>query len=1053
MDALSGRVQDALGARYRVEGVTATGGMCTILRATDLKHDRIVAVKVLHDEVSGQVGSDRFLREIRLIARLQHPHIVPLFDSGTADGLLYYTMPFVEGETLRKRLQREGRLPVAVALAIAREVCDALGYAHAHGTLHRDVKPENILLADGHALLGDFGVARMLYTAAPLHTTGTGLVLGTPAYMSPEQASGERELDARSDLYSLGCVLYEMLAGVAPYSAPNARALLAERFRSLPKPLRAMRGEVPPRVERAVERVLALLPEQRFASAAALAAELVDAQAHVTVPARRGTGHLRLALGAAVIVLLPALWGRVHQPAEAAVDASTVVVFPLAGAPTTSGFLTGDHCARLIYDAIGRWTGISLVDAMRVRDLFSRGEQAPRSLADVRRQARELGAGLAVWGELYEANGDVEVRATLYRVARDIRPVHRAQVRIAEAHGPDSAFMQLADALLGGSVPGASAVTGAVGTRDVQALRLYVGAQEALDTWNLAAAESLFREATRADSGYARAYLGLAQVQSWREEAPVEDWRRSARLAASRSDRLGPIDRLHAEALQSLASFDRPGACARYREILLTDSLSFAAWFGLGECQSRDRLVLRDPTSRSGWRFRSSQQGAISAYLRAFELVPSFQRVLTGTAFDRLSRLLYAETNYVRMGFAVERDTMPFAAYPELDHDTLAFVPFPRDSVYAAATGTDPATHRAAVGRNRRLLRDLAGAWVDASNRDPAAHEALALALELTGPLTDDGVQQEGGSALGALDRALALARTRAMKVRLAATRVRLLVKSGRLEQGAALADSLLKTPPATARDALLLAGVAALVGRTGTAARWARQGASLLATDPASGELRVPVAPAREALALLVFAANGLDADSVRLLANRVERLIESAAPQASRAPLRRELLDWSATLAYPLVGPSPLLRRDWGGNVHMGAEYALTQGDTARARAWLAHLDRLAEREHPGDAGIDAMALQMELSQLVGDTSSAVSIADRTFHALPESGRQLVDRLPESAALPRLLLRRAEIALRRGAGDEAQPWIQRFVLLTPNAEGATLAARRRLLSVAVPR
>lgn len=533
----------------------------------------------------------------------------------------------------------------------------------------------------------------------------------------------------------------------------------------------------------------------------------------------------------------------------------------------------------------------------------------------------------------------------------------------------------------------------------------------------------------------------------------MEDWRRSARRAASRGDRLTPIERLHAEALQSLASFDQPSACARYRAILMSDSLSFAAWFGLGECQSRDRLVLRDAASRSGWRFRSSQQGAITAYLRAFELVPSFQRVLTGTAFDRLSRLLYAEANYVRMGFAIGGDTMPFAAYPELDHDTLAFVPFPRDSVYAAATGTDPPTRGAAIDRNRRLLRDLASAWVGASNRDPAAHEALALALELTGPLNDDGLSQEGASALGALERALGLARTPTMRVRLAGTKVRLLVKSGRLAEGAALADSLLQAPPATAGDALLLAGVAALTGRTSTAARWARQGASAIATDPASGELRVPVAPAREALALLVFAANGLDADSVRLLSERVERLIESAAPQSSRAAIRRDLMDWSATLAYPLVGPSPLLRRDGGGNVHMSAAYALARGDTAHARAWLAQLDRLAEREHPGDAGIDAMALQMELSQLVGDTASAAAIADRTFHALPESGRQLVERLSESAALPRLLLRRAELALQRGARDEAQPWVERFLLLTPNAEGATLAARRRLLATAVPR
>jgi eukaryotic-like serine/threonine-protein kinase len=216
----------ALGDRYRIERPLGAGGMATVYLAEDLKHHRRVAVKVLRPELAAALGPERFLREIETTAGLRHPHILPLFDSGEAAGFLYYVMPYVEGESLEDRIARERQLSLDDAVRIAREVADALSYAHAHGVVHRDIKPGNILLEGGHAVVADFGIARAVRAAGDERLTQTGMAVGTPTYMSPEQASGETEVDGRSDLYSLACVLYEMLAGQPPFTGPTAESVL-----------------------------------------------------------------------------------------------------------------------------------------------------------------------------------------------------------------------------------------------------------------------------------------------------------------------------------------------------------------------------------------------------------------------------------------------------------------------------------------------------------------------------------------------------------------------------------------------------------------------------------------------------------------------------------------------------------------------------------------------------------------------------------------------------------------------------------------------------------
>jgi len=260
------RLAEALADRYRIEREIGAGGMATVYLAHDLRHDRKVAIKVLRPELAAIIGADRFLAEIRVTANLQHPHILALHDSGESNGFLFYVMPFIEGESLRDRLDRETLLPIEDAFQIVQEVADGLGHAHDLGVVHRDIKPANILLSGGHALVADFGIARAVTEAGGSRLTETGLSLGTPHYMSPEQASGDQEVDARSDEYALGCVLYEMLVGEPPHTGPNAQAIITKVLTQPVPSVRKSRELVHPQADAAIGKALAKIPADRFAS-------------------------------------------------------------------------------------------------------------------------------------------------------------------------------------------------------------------------------------------------------------------------------------------------------------------------------------------------------------------------------------------------------------------------------------------------------------------------------------------------------------------------------------------------------------------------------------------------------------------------------------------------------------------------------------------------------------------------------------------------------------------------------------------------------------------
>ncbi|HUK63204.1 MAG TPA: serine/threonine-protein kinase, partial [Dongiaceae bacterium] len=341
-------IQIALGTRYEVQDEVGRGGMATVYRAFDRQLGRAVAVKVLHPELTHLLGPERFRREVSIAAALQHPNIVPVYESGSQGDLLYYTMPLVEGETLRTRLVRETQLPMDEALRIAEDVAEALRCAHEHGIVHRDIKPENILLSGGHAVVADFGIARAITVAGEDRLTSAGMAVGTPAYMSPEQAGAAANVDGRADIYALGCVLYEMLGGDPPFTGPSAQAVLARQLEEPPRSLHVVRRTVSPALQRVIETALAKVPADRYATAGSFIAALERAQ---RAPGWHTRRRWQVAIGAASVAALAGgswlLW-----PKPPRLDPLKVVVFPLTESNGGGATGTGEDLAQVVSSAM-----------------------------------------------------------------------------------------------------------------------------------------------------------------------------------------------------------------------------------------------------------------------------------------------------------------------------------------------------------------------------------------------------------------------------------------------------------------------------------------------------------------------------------------------------------------------------------------------------------------------------------------------------------------------------------------------------------------------------
>jgi tRNA A-37 threonylcarbamoyl transferase component Bud32/tetratricopeptide (TPR) repeat protein len=404
VSGLSDRLRTALADRYTIERELGRGGMAIVYLAEDLKHRRKVALKVLRPELAASLGAERFLREITTAAQLTHPNILPVHDSGDADGTLYYTMPYVDGESLRDRLNREKQLPIEDALQITKEVADALGYAHEQGIIHRDIKPENILFQGGHALVADFGIARAVSAAGAETLTETGLAVGTPAYMSPEQGVGSGELDGRSDLYSLGCVLYEMLSGDAPYMASTPQAVIAKKLSEPTPRISVVRTAIPPAVEAALERALAKTPADRYRTALEFV-EALDTEAAPRRPRRLVAGATFVAV---VVVVGGTLGWWLTRPAATVLDRTLVAVVP---SENRTGDASLDYLSRLAAEHVVTYAQSEQVAGFVPLDAV---EAAAAEAADgdlVSSVSAQTGARLVVTGSYFLLGDTLSFRA------------------------------------------------------------------------------------------------------------------------------------------------------------------------------------------------------------------------------------------------------------------------------------------------------------------------------------------------------------------------------------------------------------------------------------------------------------------------------------------------------------------------------------------------------------------------------------------------------------------------------------------------------------------
>ncbi len=693
------QVEAALADRYRVEGELGRGGMATVYLAQDLRHDRPVALKVLHPELAATLGPDRFQREIRFAARLQHPHILTVLDSGGAAGQLWFTMPYVDGETLRARLRREGQLSIGEAVRIARETAAALDYAHRHGVVHRDIKPENILLTrDGDTLVADFGIARALGgrlggpadrgVEAPL--TETGMSLGTPAYMSPEQASGDREIDARSDVYSLGCVMYEMLAGEPPFTGPTAQSILLRKFTEAPRPLKAVRDTVPQAIDRAVARALARSPADRFASAAELARALEVAPAPAPAPAsgastvatatapsahrpsftRRYAITFALIGGFAIGLGVLFAWRRGHPAGEAdTAGPKRLAVLPFENLGDSASEYFADGITDEVRGKLSALPGLQVIASQSSGEYKHTAKRLPEI-------ARELGVDYVLIGKVRWEKGQgtanrVRVSPELVAVSSGVPTTKWQQPFDASL---TDVFQVQAD--IAGRV--ADAMNLALGTTQRETLKekptanlaaydAYLKGEAASqgigvnDPASLRQAIAYYEQAVALDSTFLQAWAQLARANAWYYSAgtPVPAAAQGAKRAVDHALRLGPgrpesqlalgnyYAGIRGEPARALAAFEEGRKTAPDNADLLTASALVeetlgrwdAALVHLKRAQSLDpRAVLTARRLGAAYIWLRRYPEALAAADRALALAPTNLSVIQFRAMVPLAQ-------------------------------------------------------------------------------------------------------------------------------------------------------------------------------------------------------------------------------------------------------------------------------------------------------------------------------------------------------------------------------------------------------------------------------
>ena len=581
MPELLARLTGVLAGRYEIARPLGSGGMAHVYLAKDRKLDRLVALKVLKPELASVVGAGRFTREIEITGHLQHPHILPLLDAGEADGLPYYIMPYVEGESLADRLRRERQISIPDALRIASEVADALAYAHGQGVVHRDIKPGNIMLAGDDVLVADFGIARALDVSGGGGITSSGVALGTPSYMSPEQAAGIGAVDARSDLYSLACVLYEMLVGEPPFTGPTAQAILARQAVEPVPRISIVRDTVPPALERVIGKGMAKVPADRYATALEFKDALARVRLTESAPTGLRTGRILvgLALAAGVAAVGWLTW-KLIPPTGPALDENRVVVFPLVAAGATGGGETvGEDIATVIGHALDGVGPLRWIDGWSLLDDRQRDDPRTLALDAGRAVARSRGAAFFITGRVVASPESTGVYLELHDVAGDSTIARSSGVSVGD---PWHAGLRSVNGLLPTLIPGGAPAIGKQWfDRRPAAVASFLLGEGRMRRAQMEAALERYNAALAADSQFTLAAIRGAEAASWQHDGSAA--RTLITLALAHRADLEPRLAAFTQGYAAYLDGKPDGAVAGLREAIAIDPGMAVAWWALGE--------------------------------------------------------------------------------------------------------------------------------------------------------------------------------------------------------------------------------------------------------------------------------------------------------------------------------------------------------------------------------------------------------------------------------------------------------------------------------------
>lgn len=1033
------RVSALLLEEYEVIRLLGRGGMAAVYLAREHALKRLVAVKVLDRSLAESPGfRARFEREASTAAQLQHPNIVPIYRVGELGGVPFFTMAYVEGENLADRLRHRGRFPLDEATAITRQIAAALGAAHRRGIVHRDVKPHNVLIdrESGRVMVTDFGIARIsevgpLAGSDPDSVTGAGIVMGTPRYMSPEQAVGTRDLTPASDLYALGVLLYEMVSGSYPYRVATPPNFQVAHLTQSPMPLVAHIGDFPLAAEAVIQRLLAKDPADRFQDAEQLLEALRALEPEAPVGGRgrgvwwggHGRGRRAVVMLGGLVVVAGALSLMARGPAPPREDPRRSVLIGFFENTTGDADLEWLRIGGVeqLAQSLGRWRDLKVVHLERLLDLARRAkiaDGAPMSQDDALRLARAAGVGTATVGSLIGTGDDIRVTVRVY----DVRT--RDLVTTATASGAaDSTLPRLFERLADQILDLSGVATGTLAaveppTRSIDAYRAYIDGVAARSRWEMEDAAAAFTRAIALDPGFALAYyelsLALLPAEWLRGESRFVRLADSARIHAA--DR-PPVERLLIEAYDAFVHGNLPLARSRYQELVARDSGLADAWTGLADASALDLTLRRDTRGREY--LAASYSEALRGYERALALDGNDHRTY-GNLVNLLSSAVLEDFTSTIPGFR-EPPTgdVPtlFSRIPVRFYravylgDSLPLVPAESLTIRYPA-GVLDSSRRAA----RRRLREVLDRWLEVAPNEGTAHLFLARL---------DAADGRIDKALQALDRAEALEAVSPIPV--PALRLATLLDGKRIPEAAAAADAIQRAPAAEAMPDILYGSIAnayLAAGRIAAAKEaeerlWGSLGRR--GQTAALTRLTDLLGPSQQVL---------VDASLDRVSRRRVEVLERETERRIAAAPEgeRKELIEVGArplVIGYARLGDTARVafwrRRSGERGIHgLDALAALRAGDTVEA----ARRYRLAQRDTTGSAVTKAAMAETALA--LGKADDALG-----YYEAMDTLSLLTLQAPDPAWLDvvRSWPARARLLLGRGSVEEARVWYQKFL------------------------